>query len=256
MAYSGYIIQTKKLTKEYSKVKSLYPFRRDSFLALDSLSINIKRAEFICLLGLNGAGKTTFLKILSGILLSTGGKIYLEGEEIKDIQRLKTKIGLLNGDERSFYWRLTAKENLEFFGALYNINSKDLKKRLEKLFSLFKIKNPDKRFCEYSSGFKQKFFIIGTLMRNPDILLLDEPTKNLDYISKENLLDFIKQELVIRQKKTVVISTNGLDRLEVYDKFLILDKGKIKSQGGIEEIKRTSSISNLNIKDFFKTLCG
>lgn len=237
----GYIIQTENLSKEYLIDKRLYnlflhPLEKDKILALNDINIKITRSEFVYLLGLNGAGKTTLLKILCGILLPTAGKIQLRGIEVKDTQELKNKIGFASGEDRSFYWRLTAKENLEFFGTLYGMASQDLTKRLKKLLCLFGIPNPDRKFYEYSSGFKQRLCIIKALLHDPEILLLDEPAKSLDDFARDQLLSCIKERLT-EEQKTVVIGTSNLGMVGEYDKVIILRNGKIIAEGHKEEIK-------------------
>ena len=255
------IIKTEDITKEYFRIKKipeliLHPFRKDSLSALDNINIKIKKSELVCLLGLNEAGKTTLLKILCGILSPTRGRIFIDGIQINNLLALKARIGFASGDERSFYWRLTAKENLEFFGTLYGMDPRYLRKRAIDLFSLFDIRNPNRRFYEYSSGMKQRFCIIRALLHNPEVILLDEPMKNLDYISRKKLLNLIKHELVGRQRKTIVMSVCSLENIDMYDKLLVLDKGRIKAQGDAGDIKGISNLADLDIEEIIKRLCG
>lgn len=233
MASSEYIIRTENLSKEYVRIRGfadliLRPFKQESILILDGINLTFKRAEFIYLLGLNGAGKTTLIKILCGLLLPTTGRIYLDGKIVSNPYELKERVGFASGDERSFYWRLTARENLEFFGTLYGVVPKKLGERLKELFSLFEIDDPNRRFYEYPSGFKQRLSIVRALLHDPDILFLDEPTKNLDYLTREKLLSFIKEKLIKENGKTVVMSGSNLRDAKDYDKLILLDKGKIK----------------------------
>ena len=249
MISSQYLIQTRELTKEFNEHKkdngNLFQlFKKNRMLALDNINIQIQRSELICLLGLNGAGKTTLLKILAGILLPTKGEIYIDNIRLDCWRLLKEKVSFCNGDERGFYWRLTPKDNLKFFGALYGIASKNLEIRMEELFYWFGIDNPCKRFYEYSSGFKQRFCIIKALLHNPDILLLDEPWKNLDYITIKFLSNFIKEKLVCDQKRTVIISMSDLKNIEIFEKLIVLDKGSIMAQGNMEEVKNILRVSN------------
>jgi len=264
MCSSEDVIRTEGIRKEYFRVKPmsgllLHPFKRETILALENINIEIKKSELVCLFGANGAGKTTLLRILSGILLPSKGEIYINGAKVNNLGKLKEKVSCEFGDERSFYWRLTAKENLEFFGALYGINSKQLEERLNVLFAFFEIGDPNRRFYEYSSGLKQRFCIIRGLINNPDVLLLDEPTKSLDFIAREKLLSFVKNRFFEVGRKTIIISTNYLDSLgdiEIYDKIIILHKGKIMAQGNIEKIKIILGISNLNNKEITNLVCG
>lgn len=262
MSSVNYVIETEKLKKEFLKTKKisdlvLHPSSKNSVLALSDVDIKINKSEFVCLLGLNGAGKSTLLRILSGLLVPTSGKAYINGLELNaNLQRIKRKVGFMSSDERSFYWRLSAWENLAFFGTLYGITKKQLNIRLKELFSLFEIDNPNRRFYEYSVGFKQRLCFIRALLHKPDILLLDEPLKNLDYIIREKLLKFVREKLIKQQQKTVVLSASSLDNIEIYDRLIILDKGKVRAQGSREELRKVLGVSDLDIEKISKILCG
>jgi ABC-2 type transport system ATP-binding protein len=264
MITSEHALQTKGLSKEYAKVKrltdlALHPFRQETTVALNDINVEIKKSELVCLMGANGSGKTTFLKILGGMLLPTGGEIYINGDKINRLQKLREKVHLETGNERSFYWRLTAKENLSFFGSLYGIGLKQLEERLGALFTLFEIEDPNRRFYEYSSGFKKRFCIIRALINNPEVLLLDEPANNLDFFGREKLFGYIKDKFLERAGRAVIISTNNFDNpdwLGLYDKIILLHKGIIKAQGNAQELKNHLGISNLDNKELSKALCG
>ncbi len=257
----GFILQTKNIIKEFIKVKTLPELLTNKTssrvcIALDNVTIGIKRSEFICLLGLNGAGKTTLLKILSGILLPTSGEIYFKSNKVKNLQQLRKEVSYIMGDARSFYWRLTAKENLEFFAYLCGIKPFVFKSKLDNLLELFKIPNPNKKFYEYSEGIKQRFCIIRALLKDPTVLLLDEFNKGLDCIMKEEVLKFLKEKLVKEEAKSVVISTNNFDNVEDFDRIIVLHQGKVRFQGSAQELKDFFKLSTISCRDIFKKLCG
>ena len=139
--------------------------------------------------------------------------------------------------ERSFYWRLTGRQNLEFFASMYDL--KNARDKIQELFNLFEIDYQDNRFDSYSTGMKQKFALIRGLLNDPDLLLLDEPTKSLDYTTAVNLRTFIKERLVKKEGKTVIFTTHHMDEaLDFCDLFMILHKGKLYAQGTLDELRR------------------
>jgi len=228
MINQPYIIETFNLTKYFNRTK---------VKALDNINIKVKHGEIVALLGPNGAGKTTLLKILSTLVLPTDGTAYINGYEIiKDEYYVKKCIGLITGEERSFYWRLTGRQNLEFFAALCNLKKSQIKERLDYLFKVFEIENPDRRFYEYSTGIKQRFGIIRSLLHEPDVLLMDEPTKSLDPFSARNLREFIRERVVRKMGKTVIFTTHRLEEIRDFCDFAVLMfEGEIISCGKLSE---------------------
>lgn len=228
-----YAIETAELTKY---------FNRGRLEVLHKVNLQVKPGEIVALIGPNGAGKTTLLKILATLILPTSGTAYIQGCDVtKNETLIKRNIGLVTGDERSFYWRLSARQNLEFFASLYNLTRKQTKERLIVLFDLFNIENPDKRFQEYSAGLRQRFALIRSLLNDAGLLLMDEPTKSLDPNSSKNLRGFIKDELVQRLGKTVLFTTHRMEEIEDFcDSVALLDKGSLRAFGKLtqEEIYR------------------
>jgi len=252
------IIEIADLWKEYPRVKKitdviLHPRKKDVFTALKGVSIKFRKSEFTAIVGLNGAGKSTLLKILSGILLPTKGRIYIDNLELcANLKKIKEKVSFISSEGKGFYWALTARENLNFFGALYGINRSRLKKRIEELSDLFAIKQLDNQLYNYSSGYKEMIFIIKALLNDSQVLFFDEPAKSLDYMARERLLGFVREELVRVRKKTVIVGTNSLENLEIYDRLVILDRGLIMAEGTIEELKQKSGGYNKNNRQIFE----
>jgi ABC-2 type transport system ATP-binding protein len=254
-------IEVFNLTKYFSIRKSLKeiifsPFKKkNKKLVLDNVGFEVKPATIFCLIGPNGAGKTTLIKILAGLILPDLGKVKVLGYDIiKEELKVKNSIGLFTGEERSFYWRLTARENLEFFASLYNLSKKEREKRINDLSRLLKVDNLNIRFQEYSTGMKQRIALIRCLLNDPKLILMDEPTKNLDPLIANELRNFIKDELVERQGKTVFFCTHNLKEAVFLGKYLaIMDKGKIKVLGTIEEIRKQAGFSqDIDIEEIFR----
>jgi ABC-2 type transport system ATP-binding protein len=230
-------------------------------LALDGVNLQIKGAELFCFLGPNGCGKTTLIKILCTIILPTKGKVFVNGHDVvKEEGKVKSIIGLVSSDERSFYARLTLKQNLYFFASLYNLDPKQTKEKIAELSNLLDIAEEiDIRFQDCSTGIKQRLAIGRALLNNPKIIFIDELTKGLDPLIAQNLRKFIKEELVEKQKKTVIFTTHNLiEAVDLADRLAIMDKGRILVCGTINELRQWSGNLEATIDEIFKKTitCG
>jgi len=224
-----FVISTRGLTKVFAK-----------HCVLDGINLDIARGKLFGLVGPNGAGKTTFLRILSTLILPTSAGCYINGYSVsneKDAGRIRSFINLVSEEERSFYWRLTGRQNLRFFGSLYNIQAHSLENRIKETASLLEIENQlDCMFKDYSSGTKQKMAIARGLLNNPEIIFMDEPTRNLDVKIKRKIYEFIKFKLVDTEGKTIVLASHHLDEVERFcDYILFMDKSKIVMHDTLEQ---------------------
>jgi len=256
-----YMIETRDLTKHFTPSTNLidfFPrtFRKKHFVkAVDRVHIKIKRGEVFGLLGPNGAGKTTLIKILCTLIIPTRGKAYIDGHEIvKNGEMVRRIIGLVTGEERSFYWRLSGKENLKFFGTLYNMKPKEIQKKVDYLVELLEMQEYiDTRFDEYSTGMKQHLAIARCLLSDAKVLFMDEPTKSLDYHSATKLRKFIKERLVNQEKKTVFLTTHILqEAADFADRIAFMDKGVVKACGTVSELKAKINKPEATIEEIFK----
>lgn len=207
--------------------------------ALRDVSFEVPRGSIFGLLGPNGAGKTTLLKILSCMILPTEGTARVGGSDTaKDTTAIKRMLGYVSSDERSFYWRLTGRENLQFFGSLYQLHGKDLADRIAYLLGRLEIEDQaDKPFMEYSSGIKQRLAVVRALLHDPPILLLDEPTRSLDPISAKHLRRFISEELNGREGKTLLFATHNLQEAEqLCSEVVVLSAGRVLGSGRVEDL--------------------
>lgn len=254
------IIITRDLTKYFTPSTNLIDFfprmfkKRSVIKALDGVTLEIERGKIFGLLGPNGAGKTTLIKILCTLIVPTGGEAYVDGlDMLKNGEAIRKSIGLVTGEERSFYWRLTGMQNLKFFAALYGIRSEKIKTKIEYLVELLDMQEYiDARFDEYSTGMKQHLAVARSLLGDAKILFMDEPTKSLDHSSAEKLRRFIKQRIVNQEKKTVVFTTHILrEAADFADRLALMDRGVIKALGTIPELKRKIKDPDASIEDIF-----
>ncbi|WP_025742489.1 ABC transporter ATP-binding protein [Aquimarina pacifica] len=215
------------------------PFRSHKFTALKGVSLNIEAGDRIAFLGTNGAGKTTLLKIIGGLLYPTTGSLTVNGHDTKkESLKAKKKVGFVLNEERSFYWRLTGRQNLLFFASLDNFSGDGLHKKVDDLMDLVGLQEAkDKIFAGYSSGMKQKLAIARGMISSPDILILDEPTRTLDPISADDIASIISKRVHVNKDRTLLIATHSLAEAQrLCDKVCFMKKGAIVDFSSISDI--------------------
>jgi ABC-2 type transport system ATP-binding protein len=239
-------VEGRGLAKTFVKKRTVpellkHPFRRAGRIrALESVDLQVREGEIFGLLGPNGAGKTTLLKILSCLVLPDEGEARVGGVDVRNAERVKPRIGLVNSDERSFYWRLSGRENLRFFATLYDVAPRDRESRIEELLEKVQMADAgDRRFADYSSGMKQRLAVARALLHDPPILFMDEPTRSLDPASSLALRGFIDGELRRRDGKTILLATHNLREAEALcDRLAILVGGRIREVGSVSQVRR------------------
>jgi ABC-2 type transport system ATP-binding protein len=214
---NGNIIEVKNLTKMFGK-----------FIAVDDISFDVKKGEIFGLLGPNGAGKSTTLRMLSTLSRPTKGTATIGGyDTVKHDMEVRKLIGIVS-EKMIIYNRLTAKENLWFFGNLFNIPKETLTKRIDELLELVNLtKFKDAQVGTFSTGMRQRMNVIRALLNMPQVLFLDEPTLGLDPQSSVEIREFIRK-LNQEQGTTVIITTHMMiDADLLCDRIAIVDHGKI-----------------------------
>lgn len=222
--------------------------------ALKELTWDIQRGSTIAVLGPNGAGKTTLLKILATLILPDEGTARVNGFDVsKHDRKIKGSIGFCSSDERSFYWRLTGRQNLNFFASLYGLSSSESDRRIKKLCGLFSVTFADNRFDSYSSGMKQIFSLIRALLHDPAILLLDEPYKALDYTTAQTVRAVLKSICFENAPKTVLFTTHHMDEAEHgADAIAIMHKGTLRACGTMPELRARYKKPDARLGDIFR----
>ena len=237
------MLKVRNLTKSYAGSESY---------AVNNLSLDLRSGEIYGFLGPNGAGKTTTIKMITGILSYSVGEIVVCGHNLKtDSIQAKKSIGFVS-DSHVVYDKLTGREYVNFMADIYDVSEEDREERANRLLSLFRLTDAfDKQICTYSHGMKQKISIIGALIHNPSIWILDEPMTGLDPESSHQLKTLMREHC--DNGNVVFFSTHVLEVAEkVCDRIGIIVGGELIKEGTVEEIK--SSSSDKTLEDVFLSL--
>jgi ABC-2 type transport system ATP-binding protein len=223
------VIEIRNLSKVYRDF-----WGRKKVQAVKSLSLDVKKGEVFGLLGPNGSGKTTTIKMLLGLLFPTSGEIRILGRNAADVEK-NERIGYLP-EESYLYKFLNADETLDFYGRLFKIPAKERAERADRLIKMVGLDVARRRqLKEYSKGMTRRIGLAQALINNPDLVLLDEPTSGLDPIGTREMKD-----LILRLKdegKTVVLCSHQLaDVQDVSDRIAVLFQGELKVLGEVEQL--------------------
>jgi len=213
--------------------------RFDGRFALHDLSYDVQQGEVFALLGPNGAGKTTSIRLLNGLYKPTQGKIRVFGKDpVVDGSSIRQETGVLT-ETSALYERLTARENLLFFGRLYGLTESLLLKRIDETLHFFALKERENdRVSTYSKGMKQRLALARAFMNHPHILFLDEPTASLDPESSLQVHELI-ESLSKNDDRIVFLCTHRLEEAErLADRIAILNNGKLLTLGSLDELRR------------------
>jgi ABC-2 type transport system ATP-binding protein len=213
--------------------------------ALKEITLTVRPGTICALIGPNGAGKTTLLKILAGLIVPSSGTARVCGEDVaRNPRKARAKIGFVSSEERSFYWRLTGRQNLKFFAALHQINGTEGKMRIDSLLEKMGLQEMgDRRFREYSTGMKQSLSIVRGLLHDPPVLLLDEPTRSLSPDVSQRFCDLVQFQA--SEGKTILFASHNLSEVvRMADSVVILHKGSIRAAGTLAELRRRAGFLN------------
>ncbi len=225
------------------KTGFLKPKKVKKIEAVKGINLKIPKGKIVGLLGINGAGKTTTIRILSAIIEPSSGSLLIDGvNAIKNHVLVKSKINMITGGERNLYWRLTAKENLAYFGRLYGISGSQLNERITKLLSMVGLSDvADMPVERYSKGMKQRLQIARGLINDPSYLFLDEPTLGLDVIIAKEMRQYIAN-LAEKENKGLLLTTHYISEAEeLCDYIYVIDKGTVIAEGSKEQLKKLFS---------------
>jgi ABC-2 type transport system ATP-binding protein len=229
------VIEVNNLSKHYKSrgnknfLSGLFDPQYKYSKAVDDISFSVKKGEAVAFLGPNGAGKTTTTKMLTGLIYPTSGQMKVLGfEPFERKKEFLKRIGLVMGNKSGLNWDLTASQGLWLMQNIYQISQKKFKERLDFMMKLLKVEGlEDIQVRKLSLGERMKFELIASLIHDPEILFLDEPTIGLDIVSKKNIRQFLR-EIQKNLKTTLILTSHDMDDIEkVCDRVILINKGKI-----------------------------
>ena len=226
-------VSIKNLSKTYPTSfprlkKFLHLEIKPAVVALRNITFEIKKGEIFGLIGRNGAGKTTLTKIIATLVQPTSGKVSVQNfDSVADEVAVRSLVGLATAEERSFYWRLTAEQNLLFFARLYGLKDAEARLRIGELFEQLNLTElARRRFSELSTGNKQRLAIARAILPRPPILLLDEPTRSLDPLAAQDMRELI---LSFKNVSILLTSHNLAEVEELCSRVAIIANGEIRA---------------------------
>ncbi|WP_077368873.1 ABC transporter ATP-binding protein [Anaerosalibacter sp. Marseille-P3206] len=238
------MIEVIKLSKKFKEI-----------VAVNSISFKVDKGKVFGLLGENGAGKTTTLRILATMLKPTSGTAVINGYDLaSEPEKIRGEIGILFGGEAGLYDRLTARENIAYFGLLNGMDKVEINERVDELSRILEMEDfIDRRAGKFSKGMKQKVAIARSIVHNPSIMLFDEPTSGLDVSATRIVHNFIKE--LKNQGKTIIFSSHSMDEVgKLCDEVGIIHKGNIVEQSTLEGLRKKYGEDDL--EEIFMGLVG
>lgn len=214
--------------------------------ALDGIDLTVTRGEAFGLVGPDGAGKTTLMRMLCGLLQPTAGSIEIFGQRLPEsIERLKPRLGYVS-QRFSLYGDLTIQENLDFFADINGVRGREARQRKAELLEFTRLTPFRKRLADQlSGGMRQKLSLICTLVHEPELLLLDEPTTGVDPITRRDFWSILSA--LLERGLTIVMSTPYLDEAERCNRVALLDRGAVLAHGAPEQIRRGGGLRVLEV---------
>jgi ABC-2 type transport system ATP-binding protein len=228
-SFEDYSIVARGLQKSFGKLR-----------VLSDLSVKIPRGTTYCLLGPNGSGKTTFIRAVAGLLRLDGGDLRVLEESVSNVRRVRPRIGYMT-QHRALYPDLTLKENMEFYAGLYGIEGERMAERISELLDMVDLsEHRDRITGELSGGMYQRLSLACTLIHEPDLLLLDEPTVGIDPILREAFWRFFDD--LAERGATILITTHLMDEAERCKIVGYMRAGRMLAEGSPEELKRLAGL--------------
>ena len=240
------LVSVRALTKRFRVRRSWRevqrrPFTRILQTSVDRMSFDVHAGEFFGLLGPNGAGKTTLLKVLATFILPDEGEVRIDGYDVvREPDAVRARVAPVIANERSLFWRLTARENLELFAHLWRVPKAEVNARIGEVLDVVGLADTGRKMVgQFSSGMLQRLLIARALLPEPRVLLLDEPTRSLDPVSAREFRRFLREELAMRRNCAVIIATHNADEaLQLCTRVGVMNAGKLLAVGSAHELSQ------------------
>jgi ABC-2 type transport system ATP-binding protein len=233
-------VSRQAVTVDVEYLSREFDSRKNRVVALDGVSLQVREGEIFGLLGPNGAGKTTMIRILSTLLLPTGGSAHVMGHDVaSEAEKVRSVINMASGAERAGYDFISARGNLWFFSQLYGIPTPVANKRIAELSQRLGLeKYLERKFYTLSTGYKQRLTIARAFINDPKVVFLDEPTIGLDVMTALSIRDFLKFE-AREHGRTIILATHNMAEVDaICDRVAIIDRGKILASDSPHGLKK------------------
>jgi ABC-2 type transport system ATP-binding protein len=233
-------IEVDDLTKVYPAHRSMFGPGQPEKCAVDHVTLRVDEGEIFGLVGPNGAGKTTLIRMLSTMVLPTSGTARIGGYDVmKSEKEARGLVGVVSSNERSFYWRLTGRENLRFFTRLHQMPDREADPWRDELIERLGLgRMADRRFDHYSTGEKQRMAIARGLLGRPKVLLMDEPTKGVDPVGAAEIVELIQGPVRELWNPTILVTSHNLAEIErLCGRVALMHRGRIAALGAIDELR-------------------
>jgi ABC-type multidrug transport system ATPase subunit len=255
-------ISIESLDKSFPPARSgwrtfLQPFEKASVAALTGVSLEVREGESVALLGANGAGKSTLLRIIATLLLPTGGRVRVAGHDVATHSRdVRRQLGYHAGTDHGLYPRLTARENLLFFGQLNHLSRSAARERIDVLSRQFVLGEfLDRQVRTLSSGTVQRLSLARALLHRPRVLLLDEPTRSIDVIAAAEFRHFLKTQILKPGGTSILFASHSLPEVEsLADHIAVIDQGRLLACETLAALQQRTSAATL--EEAFLRLTG
>lgn len=239
------IVEVKHVKKSYKKRKT-----KEYITAVDDISFTVNKGEILGLLGPNGAGKTTTIKMICGLVRPDSGSILINGidNQKKRLDAQEHISAVLEGN-RNLYWRLTVRENLEYFAGNRGKSRKEVAAQIDELLVQFRLKDKENEMVNrLSRGMQQKLAIAVAMLAGSEVILLDEPTLGLDIETGYEVRELLR-DIVRDQKKTIIITSHDMDVIQdLCERTVIINTGKVVTDDRVENLMRLFEVRSYSVK--------
>jgi ABC-2 type transport system ATP-binding protein len=231
-------------------LRRLFRGRREPVKVLRGLDLTLEAGEWLAVMGTNGAGKTTLLKIIAGLLLPSAGTARVDGHDVaRDTGVVRATVGYALADERSFHWRLTPRQNLQFFATLERLGRRDARERVTALLDRLDLgADGDRPFFELSAGMRQRLAIARALLKRPRVLLLDEPTRSIDAGHAAEMWPLVRSELEESGGGAILVTHSAQDAVAQGSRVASLEDGRLREWSARELSPVRNGYARLSLK--------